>query len=163
MLNLDTLSTSTLPHLHNYEGEIQTLLSELESTGLSGIVLDMHEVDSDEKFFEVIKTKLNYPDSFGMNANALWDMLTGWGEPEKNRVLIFSNIDSLFRDSPSTLELLIEYFKNAGIVWAIPSNDSGMSHDSIPFNTVLHTSVYDQAIDNHLHDKVGGLYFDNIG
>lgn len=33
-----------------------------------------------EEFYDIIQKKMNLPEWFGKNADALWDMLTGWIE-----------------------------------------------------------------------------------
>lgn len=43
-------------------------------------IFDRNEFIWSEEFYKIIKTRLNLPDWFGENADALWDMLTGFIE-----------------------------------------------------------------------------------
>jgi ribonuclease inhibitor len=45
---------------------------------LEVIVLDGKEFESIEKIHRILKKKLDLPDYYGENLNALWDCLTGW-------------------------------------------------------------------------------------
>ncbi|MNQ84671.1 Barstar (barnase inhibitor) [compost metagenome] len=109
-----------------------------------------------------MKDAFDYPEWFGDNANALWDMLTGYREPEKNNVLIFENVDELFKNSPKVLDLLLEYYKDAAVYWAIPNSSIGQEHGSVALNVILHTRVYDLAYDQYAAKKLGAMYIDRL-
>lgn len=50
-----------------------------------------------EEYFELIKQKMNLPDWFGKNADALWDMLTGYIKTPCKIVLIgFGDKDNAY-------------------------------------------------------------------
>ncbi|WP_242221766.1 barstar family protein [Bacillus cereus group sp. BfR-BA-01380] len=42
------------------------------------IVLKGHEFISKEVLHKILKEKLDFPEYYGENADALWDCLTGW-------------------------------------------------------------------------------------
>ena len=43
-------------------------------------IFDRNEFNWSEEFYKLIKDKFNFPEWFGENADALWDMLTGFIE-----------------------------------------------------------------------------------
>ena len=45
---------------------------------MNSYIFDRNEFIWSEDFYKIIKNKLNLPDWFGENADALWDMLTGF-------------------------------------------------------------------------------------
>lgn len=47
---------------------------------MSIIILDGKEFTSEKKVHQLLKEKLELPDYYGDNFNALWDCLTGWVE-----------------------------------------------------------------------------------
>lgn len=47
---------------------------------MTRIILDGKDIPSKEKLHEILKIKLELPDYYGENLNALWDCLTGWIE-----------------------------------------------------------------------------------
>ncbi len=51
-------------------------------------IFEREEFKWAEEFYEVIKRKMELPDYFGSNADALWDMLTGFIETPCEIVLI---------------------------------------------------------------------------
>ena len=42
------------------------------------VFLDGKDLTSEEKAHQILKEKLELPDYYGENLNALWDCLTGW-------------------------------------------------------------------------------------
>lgn len=42
------------------------------------LTLDGKEITSEEKLHEILEEKLDLPDYYGRNLDALWDCLTGW-------------------------------------------------------------------------------------
>ena len=42
------------------------------------VILDGKDLVSEEKTHHILKDKLELPDYYGENLNALWDCLTGW-------------------------------------------------------------------------------------
>ena len=42
------------------------------------IILDSREFNNKEQFHDIIKDKLDFPEYYGKNLDALWDCLTGW-------------------------------------------------------------------------------------
>ena len=42
------------------------------------VILDCKEFSNESEFHNIIKEKLEFPDYYGCNLDALWDCLTGW-------------------------------------------------------------------------------------
>lgn len=42
------------------------------------VVIDGKKINSIDLFHECLKKKLNFPEYYGANLDALWDMLTAW-------------------------------------------------------------------------------------
>ena len=61
------------------------------------IKIDFKEINNDKEFYEIIREKLDLPEYFGDNLDALWDSITGYIElPIKIRFLNFNNKKSDF-------------------------------------------------------------------
>ncbi|AME07404.1 barstar family protein [Bacillus siamensis] len=44
------------------------------------VIIDGKDITSTEALHRILKDKLDFPDYYGENLNALWDCLTGWIE-----------------------------------------------------------------------------------
>ena len=44
-------------------------------------IIDVSKVSSTEEFHEIVAQDMRLPDYYGYNLDALYDMLTVWGEP----------------------------------------------------------------------------------
>ena len=56
------------------------------------IKIDFKEINNDKEFYEIVREKLDLPEYFGDNLDALWDSITGYIElPIKIRFLNFNN------------------------------------------------------------------------
>ena len=61
------------------------------------IKIDFKEINNDKEFYEIVREKLDLPEYFGDNLDALWDSITGYIElPIKIRFLNFNNKKSDF-------------------------------------------------------------------
>ncbi len=65
-----------------------------------------------EEFYNIIKQKMNLPDWFGNNADALWDMLTGHIETPCEIVFIGFNKEKN-EHNKNTMDLIISCFIDA--------------------------------------------------
>ena len=41
------------------------------------VILDGEKIENEKMLHESLKNKLNFPDYYGMNLHALWDLITG--------------------------------------------------------------------------------------
>lgn len=65
-----------------------------------------------DEFYEVIQAKMGLPDWFGKNADALWDMLTGYIETPCKIILIgFEGKENDFNEH--ILDLILKCFSDA--------------------------------------------------
>ena len=65
-----------------------------------------------EEFYEIIKKRMNLPDWFGKNPDALWDMLTGYIEtPCEVTMIGFNKKENKYNEYE--LDLIKEVFSNA--------------------------------------------------
>jgi len=66
-----------------------------------------------EEYYDLIQTKMELPDWFGKNADALWDMLTGYIETPCEIILIgFNKKENDF--NKNIIELINTCFIDAG-------------------------------------------------
>lgn len=75
--------------------------------------IDFSDIDREagEDIFSPISRALDFPDWFGGNLDALWDMLTGYIETPCRVVLLSTG--SVRKDEKSYLERIIEVFREA--------------------------------------------------
>ena len=66
------------------------------------IILDCKEMSSKEKAHEYIMKKMNFPDYYGKNLDALYDILSTY---DKEVYVKFINFESLFKKSWNLLLL----------------------------------------------------------
>lgn len=88
-------------------------------------IFDRNEFNWSEEFYRLIKEKFNLPEWFGENADALWDMLTGFvktpceitfknfarkenGYNERNINLILSCFKDAEKKYPSKFKIIFE-------------------------------------------------------
>ena len=65
-----------------------------------------------EEFYEIIKKKMGLPDYFGCNADALWDMLTGYIDTPCEIVLVgFGKEENVY--NRNFLQRIISCFEDA--------------------------------------------------
>lgn len=65
-----------------------------------------------EEFYEIIKEKLELPDWFGCNADALWDMVTGYIDLPVEIVLVgFNKKENEY--NKRNIDLIIKVFQDA--------------------------------------------------
>ncbi|OAZ60528.1 putative ribonuclease inhibitor YrdF [Bacillus siamensis] len=74
------------------------------------VIIDGKDITSTEALHRILKDKLDFPDYYGENLNALWDCLTGW--IEYPLTLVWKNFDvsqkALGSDADDVLELFQE-------------------------------------------------------
>ena len=76
------------------------------------ITFDRNEFNWSEEFYKLIKDKFKLPEWFGENADALWDMLTGFIEIPCE--IIFKNFDRKENDyNERNITLILNCFKDA--------------------------------------------------
>lgn len=75
--------------------------------------IDFSDIDREagEDIFSPISRALGFPDWFGGNLDALWDMLTGYIETPCRVILLSTG--SVRKDEKSYLERIIEVFREA--------------------------------------------------
>jgi len=75
------------------------------------IYIDGKELTSEHSTHLILKEKLELPDYYGENLNALWDCLTGWVSlPIK---IIWNNFDYSKKNLGGFADELLELFKEA--------------------------------------------------
>lgn len=74
-------------------------------------VFDRNDFDWSEDFYNLLKNKLNLPERFGGNADALWDMLTRFVETPCE--VIFKNFDRKENEyDERNINLILACFKD---------------------------------------------------
>ncbi len=77
------------------------------------IIFDFIEIENSEQLYEQLSIKLNLPDYFGRNLDALWDMLTGEIEMplfikfinlSNKQLTLFHEFIELFEEASEELE-----------------------------------------------------------
>ena len=76
---------------------------------MTEIVLDAKEMKSREKAHQYIKQKLEFPEYYGENLDALWDMLTAYDREVKIKLI---NEDCLIDNLGDYGESIIQIFKD---------------------------------------------------
>lgn len=74
------------------------------------IILDCKEMSSKEKAHEYIMKKMNFPDYYGKNLDALYDILSTY---DKEIYVKFINFESLFKQLGDYAVSLIDVFREA--------------------------------------------------
>lgn len=75
-------------------------------------IFDRNEFKWSEEFYKIIKNKFNLPDWVGENADALWDVLTGFLETPCE--IVFQNFNRKENDyNEHNINLIINCFKDA--------------------------------------------------
>ena len=74
------------------------------------IILDCKEMSSKEKAHEYIMKKMNFPDYYGKNLDALYDILSTY---DKEVYVKFINFESLFKQLGDYAVSLIDVFREA--------------------------------------------------
>ena len=74
------------------------------------IVLDCKKMNTKEKAHEYIMKKMNFPDYYGKNLDALYDILSTY---DKEVYIKFINFESLFKKLGDYAVSLIEVFREA--------------------------------------------------
>jgi ribonuclease inhibitor len=86
------------------------------------IKIDFKEINNDKEFYEIVREKLDLPEYFGDNLDALWDSITGYIElPIKIRFLNFNNKKSDFFISIKEVFTDAEKELNGGLSFKILS------------------------------------------
>lgn len=86
------------------------------------IKIDFKNIDNEKEFYEIIRNKLDLPEYFGDNLDALWDSITGYIElPIKIRFLNFNNKKSDFFISLKEVFIDAEKELNGGLSFKILS------------------------------------------
>ena len=75
------------------------------------VTIDFSNIQSDEELHFLLKTKLNFPEYYGMNWDAFWDSITGLVEmPDRLQVTGWRHLrKTLPSDSGIFLSLLLDY------------------------------------------------------
>ncbi|MEC3617982.1 barstar family protein [Bacillus subtilis] len=74
------------------------------------IMIDGRDIENIEVLHDVLKDKLDFPNYYGRNLDALWDCLTGWVDLPLTLVLINFEFSKKFLGSyaDDVLEVLLE-------------------------------------------------------
>ena len=72
-----------------------------------------NEFEWAEEFYDIIQKKMNLPDWFGKNADALWDMLTGHIETPCEITLIGFNKDETNKYNKLIIDRILFCFEEA--------------------------------------------------
>ncbi|AOS68700.1 barnase inhibitor [Bacillus subtilis] len=74
------------------------------------IIIDGRDFENIEVLHDVLKDKLDFPNYYGRNLDALWDCLTGWVDLPLTLVLINFEFSKKFLGSyaDDVLEVLLE-------------------------------------------------------
>ncbi|MGJ3544524.1 barstar family protein [Bacillus subtilis] len=74
------------------------------------IMIDGRDFENIEVLHDVLKDKLDFPNYYGRNLDALWDCLTGWVDLPLTLVLINFEFSNTFLGSyaDDVLEVLLE-------------------------------------------------------
>jgi ribonuclease inhibitor len=72
-----------------------------------------NEFEWAEEFYDIIQKKMNLPDWFGKNADALWDMLTGHIETPCEIILIGFNKDETNKYNKLIIDRILFCFEEA--------------------------------------------------
>ena len=75
------------------------------------ISIDFSKIESIENLHNLLKTKLNFPDYYGMNWDAFWDSITGLIEmPDKIEITGWMHLRKILpEDSEKFLHCLLDY------------------------------------------------------
>ena len=72
-----------------------------------------NEFEWAEEFYDLIQKKMNLPDWFGKNADALWDMLTGYIETPCEITLVGFNKEEPNKYNKSIIDKILFCFNKA--------------------------------------------------
>ena len=72
-----------------------------------------NEFEWAEEFYDIIQKKMNLPDWFGKNADALWDMLTGYIETPCEIILVGFNKDETNKYNKLIIDRILFCFEEA--------------------------------------------------
>ncbi|MBY8911398.1 barstar family protein [Bacillus sp. YC2] len=75
------------------------------------VMIDGKGFKSVEALHQVLKDKLDFPDYYGENLNALWDCLTGW--IELPLTLVWENFETSQKELGSAADDFLELFQEA--------------------------------------------------
>lgn len=105
------------------------------------IFLDGMKMISIEGVYHEVAMAFKFPDYFGKNFNALFDMLTdlSWFS-EDNYIVIIKNAEQMLSDAAGTeaLEGFLEILSEVGKEWSIPIEEGEeWDRPCIPFHTIL--------------------------
>ena len=115
ILMLRFFAGKTQMEVANEIGISQAQVSRLEKTALNHMkkyIFNRDEFTWAEEFYEIIKKKMGLPDYFGCNADALWDMLTGYIDTPCEIVLVgFGKEENVY--NRNFLQRIISCFEDA--------------------------------------------------
>jgi len=75
------------------------------------VILDFSTCRSLDDIHQMLKTRLDFPDYYGMNLDALWDCLTGWIETPVT--VVFRGVSALPKDLREEAEEMLDVFIRA--------------------------------------------------
>ncbi|WP_424163299.1 barstar family protein [Bacillus amyloliquefaciens] len=75
------------------------------------VIIDGKDVTSIEDLHRILKDKLDFPDYYGENLNALWDCLTGW--IEFPLTLVWKNFEISQKELGSDADDVLRILKKA--------------------------------------------------
>lgn len=75
------------------------------------VIIDGKDITSTEALHRILKDKLDFPDYYGENLNALWDCLTGW--IELPLTLVWKNFEISQKELGSDADDVLELFQEA--------------------------------------------------
>ncbi len=138
--------TATEPWVVSYRGEVDELTCKISAlqaraAGLRVIVLEGGKMVTLGASYDELARKLELPDYFGRNANALNECITDldWLEAFDAVVLLVTKSDDVLRAEPKEMwDSFLDTLRFAGEEWARPV-DRGEWWDrpAVPFHTVL--------------------------
>lgn len=162
---LQILEWPTFPVFYVYDRNRRELITNLQNLNIVTHEIDCSSINSEEDLFDRFAETLNFPDYFGKNWNALWDMLTdlSW-LPEKNRVIILDNISHIGRQEPYMVNLMFEYLRDAAVYWAVPVKDDFrfLEHPSLALKIIMPNANNQEFGGLNLDELVGRRYHDTL-
>jgi len=79
------------------------------------IILNGKDITTEEIFHEKISKLLEFPDFYGKNLDALWDLMSG--HIDTNIILIWKDHQIAKKSFPKTFDDIVETFKEVKKLW----------------------------------------------